>query len=195
MALVVGLGNPGPKYAGTRHNVGFMVVDRAAGRCRGKFTEQRYRADVARTARKSGPLVFVKPRTFMNDSGNAVGPAAAELCLPDLSDLLIVLDDVHLEFGRLRLRPGGSDGGHNGLASVIARMGTVRVPRLRVGIGGGEAYDRVDYVLDEFTDDEQDRLPEVIDRASDAVLAWFHQGINAAMNEVNVFLSEEEPES
>lgn len=194
MAVVVGLGNPGPKYAGTRHNIGFMVAERTAGRCRGKFTEQLYRSDVARTTRKGVPMMFMKPRTFMNESGNAVGPAATELCLPDFSDLLIVLDDVHLEFGRLRLRPGGSDGGHNGLASVIARLGTVQVPRLRIGIGGN-AYDRVDYVLGEFTDDEQDELPDVINRASDAVLAWFHKGINAAMNEVNVFSSEEEPES
>lgn len=193
MAVVVGLGNPGPKYARTRHNIGFIVADRSAERCRGRFTKYRYRSDVAITTRKGVSMTFMKPRTFMNESGNAVGPAAMELCLPDFSDLLIVLDDVHLDFGRLKLRPGGSDGGHNGLASVISRLGTVQVPRLRIGIGG-DAYDRVDYVLGEFTEDEQDRLPDVIDRASDAVLAWFHKGIDAAMNEVNAFSSEKELE-
>jgi len=192
MAVVVGLGNPGPKYAATRHNIGFLVVDCIAERCRCTFAEQRYRADVARTRRNGRSLVFVKPRTFMNESGNSVGPAATALCAPDMSDLLIVLDDVHLEFGRLRLRRGGSEGGHNGLASVLAQLGTTEVPRLRVGIGGANAVDRVEYVLGEFSAEEGDELPDVIGRASDAVMTWFYSGIDMAMNEVNRCLSEEE---
>ncbi len=128
----------------------------------------------------------------MNESGVSVGPASLELCSPNLSDLLIVLDDVHLEFGRLRLRPGGSDGGHNGLASVLARLGTDRVPRLRVGIGGATVNGRADYVLDKFDEDEQDQLPDIIERASESVLTWFYMGIEAAMNRFNKFSSEEE---
>ena len=192
MAVVVGLGNPGPKYAATRHNLGFMVVDRAAARCRSTFNEQRYRADVARTTRDSRPLVFVKPRTFMNESGSSVGLVAAALCAGDLSDLLVVLDDVHLGFGRLRLRRGGSDGGHNGLASVIGQLGTDNVPRLRVGIGGANESDRVQYVLGQFSDEEHNELPDVIERASDAVMVWFYRGIDVAMNKVNVAPPENE---
>jgi len=192
MAVVVGLGNPGPKYATTRHNMGFLVVGRVAERCRCTFAEQRYRADVARTRRDGRSLVFVKPRTFMNESGSSVGPAAVSLCAPDLSDLLIVLDDVYLEFGRLRLRRGGSDGGHNGLASVLTQLGTTEVARLRVGIGGANAVDRIEYVLGEFTLEERDELPTLIEQASDAVMMWFYSGINTAMNEVNRFLSQEE---
>ena len=192
MAVVVGLGNPGPKYAATRHNIGFMVVDRVAERCRCAFTEEMYRADVARATRQGRSVVFVKPRTFMNESGNSVGPAAMALCEPDMSDLLIVLDDVHLEFGRLRLRCGGGDGGHNGLASVLERLGTDDVPRLRVGIGGANAVDRVEYVLDEFSVEERDELPDVIERASDAVMVWFYRGIDVAMNKVNMAPAEDE---
>ena len=192
MAVVVGLGNPGPKYAATRHNMGFMVVDRMAERCRCPSAEQKYRADVTRTTRDSRPMVFIKPRTFMNESGYSVGPATTALCAPDLSDLLIVLDDVHLEFGRLRLRRGGGDGGHNGLASVLEQLGTEDVPRLRVGIGGTNTFDRVEYVLDEFSSEERDGLPDVIERASDAVMVWFYRGIDVAMNKVNMAPDEDE---
>jgi PTH1 family peptidyl-tRNA hydrolase len=172
--------------------MGFMVVDRVAERCRCASAEQKYRADVARTTRGGRPMVFVKPRTFMNESGYSVGPAAAALCAPDLSDLLVVLDDVHLEFGRLRLRRGGGDGGHNGLASVIEQLGTDNVPRLRVGIGGTNTFDRVEYVLDEFCDEELDELPDVIELASDAVMVWFYRGIDKAMNKVNMAPAEDE---
>ncbi len=191
MAVVIGLGNPGPKYAATRHNMGFMVVDRMAERCRCPSTEQQYRADVTRTTRDGRPIVFVKPRTFMNESGYCVGPATTALCAPDLSDLLIVLDDVYLEFGRLRLRRSGGDGGHNGLASVLEQLGTNEVPRLRVGIGGADAFDRVEYVLDKFSAEERDELPDVIERASDAVMVWFYRGIDVAMNKVNMAEGEE----
>jgi len=191
VAVVVGLGNPGSKYCATRHNMGFMVVDRLARRCKVRFTERRYRADVARTVRKGRSLVLVKPRTFMNESGRSVAAAAA-ICARDFSDLLIVLDDVYLEFGRLRLRRKGSDGGHNGLASVLEQCSTTEVPRLRVGIGGEDAADRIEYVLGEFTPEERELLPAIIEQACDAVLAWFHSGIDTAMNEINPPLHEEE---
>jgi len=174
--------------------MGYMVVDRVAERCRCTFDEQRYRADLARTTRGGQPLVLVKPRTFMNASGSSVGLVAAALCAPDLSDLLLVVDDVYLDFGRLRLRRGGGDGGHNGVASVIANVGTTDVPRLRVGIGGAECDNRVEYVLGRFTEQEMGELPDIIAKAGDAVLAWFYKGIDAAMNQVNVPTSEEDHE-
>ena len=176
-----GLGNPGERYAGTRHNIGFMVLDELAGRLRARFRSGSGRA-VARGNWRSDDIVLVKPLLYMNESGV---PVAEQLNRkPD--EFLVVCDDFALPFGRLRLRPGGSEGGHNGLASIIYRLGTDRFPRLRIGIGtppDGQGW--ADYVLEPFTSRERQLLPELIERAADACLMVPSEGIEQAMNRYN----------
>ncbi|MBX6341623.1 MAG: aminoacyl-tRNA hydrolase, partial [Thermomicrobiaceae bacterium] len=168
--LIAGLGNPGPKYARTRHNVGFMVVDELTRRLGPGERRRRFDAEIAEVPVPGGRLVLLKPQTFMNLSGNAVAPAARWYRVP-LERLLVVYDDLDLPFGQIRLRPSGSSGGHNGLTSVIQQLGTDRVPRLRVGISRPIQGTTVAYVLSRFSPEEERALPEVIARAADAALA------------------------
>jgi len=183
--LVAGLGNPGGQYRGTRHNVGFEVVDLLARRHGLAFESAPADAVLAKW-RTNGEVVLVaKALTFMNLSG----PAIAELVRyyrVSLADLLIVSDDVNLPLGRLRLRPGGSEGGHNGLRSVADALGTVDYPRLRIGVGRGDAQrDLADHVLARFEADEQSGIEGAIARAADAVEAWIQQGFETVMNAYN----------
>ena len=185
MKLVAGLGNPGGQYRGTRHNVGFEVVDLLARRHGLAFESAPADAVLAKW-RTNGEVVLVaKALTFMNLSG----PAIAELVRyyrVSLADLLIVSDDVNLPLGRLRLRPGGSEGGHNGLRSVADALGTVDYPRLRIGVGrGDERRDLADHVLARFEPDEQAGIEGAIARSADAVEAWIQQGFEAVMNAYN----------
>ncbi len=185
MKIVAGLGNPGGQYRGTRHNVGFEVVDLLAKR-HGLAFEAAPADAVQAKWRTNGEVVLVaKALTFMNLSG----PAIAELVRyyrVSLADLLIVSDDVNLPLGRLRLRPGGSEGGHNGLRSVADALGTVDYPRLRIGVGRGDAQrDLADHVLARFEADEQSGIEGAIARAADAVEAWIQQGFETAMNAYN----------
>ena len=185
MKLVAGLGNPGGQYRGTRHNVGFEVVDLLARRHGLAFESAPADAVLAKW-RTNGEVVLVaKALTFMNLSG----PAIAELVRyyrVSLADLLIVSDDVNLPLGRLRLRPGGSEGGHNGLRSVADALGTVDYPRLRIGVGRGDAQrDLADHVLARFENDELSGIEGAIARAADAVEAWIQQGFETAMNAYN----------
>jgi PTH1 family peptidyl-tRNA hydrolase len=179
--VVVGLGNPGPRYAGTRHNIGFMVVDRLAGS--GSWRDDAGRSQTA-TAEVAGlETHLVKPQTFMNRSGDAVVALQGQWGF-EPQEVLVVFDDFYLDFGRLRLRRGGSDGGHNGLASVLQRAGTEEVPRLRMGIGRvPEGEDDIDYVLADFGAQEQ--VEELVDRGCRAVEGWVAEGIEAAMNRFN----------
>jgi len=183
--LVAGLGNPGGQYRGTRHNVGFEVVDLLARRHGLAFESAPADAVLAKW-RTNGEVVLVaKALTFMNLSG----PAIAELVRyyrVSLADLLIVSDDVNLPLGRLRLRPGGSEGGHNGLRSVADALGTVDYPRLRIGVGRGDAQrDLADHVLARFEKDELSGIEGAIARAADAVEAWIQQGFETVMNAYN----------
>jgi PTH1 family peptidyl-tRNA hydrolase len=183
--LVAGLGNPGGQYRGTRHNVGFEVVDLLARRHGLAFESAPADAVLAKW-RTNGEVVLVaKALTFMNLSG----PAIAELVRyyrVSLADLLIVSDDVNLPLGRLRLRPGGSEGGHNGLRSVADALGTVEYPRLRIGVGRGDAQrDLADHVLARFENDELSGIEGAIARAADAVEAWIQQGFETVMNAYN----------
>ena len=185
MKIVAGLGNPGGPYRGTRHNVGFEVVDLLAKRHDLAFEAAPADAVQAKW-RTNGEVVLVaKALTFMNLSG----PPIAELVRyyrVSLADLLIVSDDVNLPLGRLRLRPGGSEGGHNGLRSVADALGTVDYPRLRIGVGRGDAQrDLADHVLARFEADEQSGIEGAIARAADAVEAWIQQGFETAMNAYN----------
>lgn len=178
---VIGLGNPGEKYAATRHNVGFMVVDTLARRLRGRFRRVPGRM-VCRREFAGSPLVLVKPLLYMNESGIPV----REQLQAEPDELLVVCDDIALPFGRLRIRPRGSDGGHNGLGSIIYRLGRDDFARLRVGVDApGPADDAVDYVLERFPSEQEAQLPELLGRAADACIAVVTQGLAAAMNRYN----------
>jgi PTH1 family peptidyl-tRNA hydrolase len=182
--IVVGLGNPGARYARTRHNVGWMVVDRLADRAgwggRGKARDA---ASVVWGRYEGLDLELVKPLTFMNESGAAVRKVLAREHAP-LEELLVVADDFALPFGRLRLRQAGSAGGHNGLRSIIGELGDQGFARLRVGIGEPGA-DAVDHVLATFSADERRHLDEILDAAADAVEDWARDGAARAANRWN----------
>jgi peptidyl-tRNA hydrolase, PTH1 family len=183
MVLIAGLGNPGPRYAGTRHNVGFEVVDMLAERHRLEWESAPADAVMAKW-RAAGALI-VKPLTFMNLSGHAVGELLRYFKI-DVTDLLIIVDDVQLDLGRLRARANGSAGGHNGLKSLIQQLGTDQFPRLRIGVGRGDARrDLADHVLATFDEDERSIVAESIGRAADAVEVFVAEGIGPMMNRFN----------
>jgi peptidyl-tRNA hydrolase, PTH1 family len=184
--IVVGLGNPGAQYEKTRHNIGWMVLDRLADRAgwtgRGRTRDA---ASVVQGRFNGLDLVLVKPLTFMNESGLAVRKVLAREHAP-LVEMLVVADDFALPFGKLRFREGGSAGGHNGLRSIIDELGNEKFSRLRVGIGepGDNA---IDHVLSQFGKGEKRRLTELLDAAADAVEAWARDGTSKAANHYNAF--------
>lgn len=185
MKLVVGLGNPGRRYDGTRHNVGFEVMDLVARRHGLVFAPWKDLADVAEWRRPEGRVWLMKPLTFMNLSGEAVGAHVAFYKL-DLADVLIVCDDVNLPVGKLRARLSGSDGGNNGLKSVAASLGTEDYGRLRIGVGRGDtARDLADHVLSRFAPEELPGIEEAVTRAADAIEQWIVDGTARVMNAVN----------
>lgn len=178
--LIVGLGNPGREYRETRHNVGFMILDQLAARERIEFrTEKSWQADVAR----AGNLVLCKPLTYMNLSGQSVRPLS-QFYKIEPAQVLVVLDDMALPLGKLRLRADGSAGGHNGLKSIIEHFGTQAVPRLRVGIGSA-GQGAVDHVLGRFTLEEKAPLEQSLERALEAIDCARTHGLEAAMNAYN----------
>jgi len=182
--LIVGLGNIGPEYALTRHNAGFMVLDRLAAQHGFAFTMTRL-VYTAKWQHKGKQLFFVKPTTFMNLSGKAVLYYMKQENIP-VDNVLIITDDKDLPFGKLRLKPKGSPGGHNGLRSIDELLGTQEYARLRVGIGNNFSKGRqVDFVLGEFPEDELIQLPDYLDRAGSAALAFCTMGIQMAMNNYN----------
>lgn len=194
--IVVGLGNPGRNYANTRHNLGFMVVDELARRAGESTARKRFRSELLETRHADGKLVLVKPQTYMNQSGHAVREALNWFRAP-VEQLLIVVDDLDLPYGQIRMRPGGSGGGHNGLRSIIEQTGEQQIPRLRLGIGRGPDQAKA-HVLSHFAPGEKESLGIVVEAAADTVELWLEQGISAAMNEVNArksVLSETEPGS
>ena len=183
MKLVVGLGNPGRRYEGTRHNVGFDVVDHLANAHRAEW-ESAPRGIDALMARWPA-VVLAKPLTFMNLSGTAI-VGLLQFYKVELNDLLVVVDDVNLELGRLRTRTGGSAGGHNGLKSAIAQLGTEDFARMRIGVGRGDARrDLADHVLTKFDRDEREDVAAAIGRAADAVELFVAEGIGPVMNRFN----------
>lgn len=187
MRIVVGLGNPGREYVGTRHNVGFMVADELARRVGAEGWRKKFRAELGEGLLPSGggKLLLVKPQTFMNLSGNAVGEVVRWYHTP-VEHLLVVQDDLDLPFAELRLRQRGSAGGQKGVASIIARLGTNEVTRLKIGIGrGGGRTDPSDHVLSHFSREEEAELPFLVGAAADAVERWARGGIDAAMNATN----------
>ncbi len=183
MKLIVGLGNPGRKYAGTRHNVGFDVVDALAARHGVEWEAAPAEALIAKW--RSAGVLIVKPLTFMNLSGFAVGDLLRYFKV-ELPDLLVVVDEAQLELGRLRTRGSGSAGGHNGLKSLIEQLGTEEFARLRLGVGRGDARrDLADHVLATFDKDEQPIMAEAIAKAADAAEVFVSEGLGPMMNRFN----------
>jgi peptidyl-tRNA hydrolase, PTH1 family len=183
MRLVIGLGNPGREYAQTRHNVGFFVVDELAKRHGAQGWKKRFRSELTEVAFAGQKLVLVKPQTYMNLSGHAAREAINWYHLP-LDDVLIVSDDLDLPFGTLRMRAQGSAGGHNGLGSIFEQVGTVKVPRLKIGIGRGRSTATA-HVLSRFSPEQEREMALLVERAADGVEAWAQNGIVEAMNDVN----------
>lgn len=179
--LLVGLGNPGREYRDTRHNIGFMVLDRLADSARAPWqTEKAWQTELAR----DGETLFCKPLTYMNLSGVAVSRVASFYKIPP-AEMLVVLDDMALPLGKLRLRGSGSSGGHQGLQSIIEHLGTEEVARLRVGIGAAEPGDAVGHVLGRFALEETAILRQSLDRVLEAIAAAQTRGLAAAMNAYN----------
>ena len=180
--IIVGLGNPGREYAETRHNVGFMVVDRLAARFGAVW-----KADKARKAElAAGPgVLLVKPQTYMNSSGESVGPLMRYFKFTP-GQVFVVYDDISFPVGAMRLRAGGSAGGHNGMKSLIAHLGTEKFPRLRVGIGVPGQKNMIGHVLGKFTPEERPLLEETLAKAEEAAFVTLKEGFQAAANRFNV---------
>lgn len=185
MKLIVGLGNPGAKYRQTRHNVGFAALDALALRYRVDFESAPADAMMAKARPAPGPVLLAKPLTFMNLSGHAVGDLVRYFRI-DLHDLFVIVDDANLPLARLRARARGSDGGHNGLKSIVAQLGTQEFARLRIGVGRGHLErDLADHVLSRFDPGEQDEIAAAIARAADAAEVFVTDGIGEVMNRFN----------
>ena len=184
MNVVVGIGNPGPRYTATRHNLGFRVVDRLAERYAIALSRRRFDALVGDGSAGARRVLLVKPQTYVNLSGSAVAPLMRWHKRP-LEDLLVVTDDLSLDLGKLRVRRRGSSGGHNGLRSIIECLGTDAFARVRIGIGRGRGSDPVAHVLGRFEPDEAPVAEGAIEQAVGAVETWLEQGIEAAMNACN----------
>ena len=184
MKLIVGLGNPGRRYNQTRHNLGFQVLDDLADRWNARVSRTKFQGLFGETQVNGEKIVLLKPQTFMNLSGQAVAEAVG-FYQTGLDDVLVVLDDMDLPLGCLRIRPGGSAGGHRGLKSVIERLGCRDVPRLRIGIGAVEGEKAIGHVLGRFSEDELPRVRRAVERAADAAEGWARDGLEAAQNRYN----------
>ncbi len=182
--FIVGLGNPGPQYAKTRHNIGFMVTDRLADQQRLDLNRCKFNARYGSGNAFGRSLLVMQPQTFMNLSGRAVRPAADFFQIPE-EQMLVVHDDLDLPFGTLKLKFGGGHGGHNGLRSLMTEGFKGQFVRLRFGIGRPTCPDTADYVLGRFTPEEQEWLPGLIDDAVLAIEKWITLGLQKAMNQVN----------
>ena len=183
--LIVGLGNPGREYCSSRHNVGFMLLDHLAERLGVTFSRLESKALVTKATDVENKLVLAKPQTYMNLSGQAVGSLVRFYKVP-LEHLLVAYDEVDLPLGSLRLRPGGGSAGHNGMQSIIEKLGTQQFPRLRVGVSRPPGrMEAADYVLQDFSKGETELLEDTLTRAVEAVFVFLRDGIVTAMNQFN----------
>jgi peptidyl-tRNA hydrolase, PTH1 family len=182
--IIFGLGNPGPQYEMTRHNVGYMVLDELVKRYNIFFKRGNGPFEISAYFYKDRQILLVRPLTFMNLSGEAASYLVHEYGFHDYSKLLVILDDINLPFGTLRLRPSGSDGGQRGLRSIIDALEDRGIPRLRIGIGNNFS-DAVDYVLSPFIAEEQENLPFILKHAVDAVESFIEEGIGLTMSRFN----------
>ena len=186
--LVVGLGNPGETYARTRHNLGFLVADLLAARLGSKFKAHKRSGAEVITGRLAGrSVVLAKPRCYMNESGRQVGPLAKFYSVPP-ADIIVVHDELDLEFGRIRLKLGGGEGGHNGVRSVAAGLGTTDFQRVRIGIGRPPGRkDPAAFVLENFTAAERPEIPTICEQAADATELLIELGLEPAQNRVHAW--------
>jgi PTH1 family peptidyl-tRNA hydrolase len=185
MKLIVGLGNPGPRYAATRHNAGWRVAEALAARAGAGAWREKFETLLAETRWGSARVVLARPVTYMNLSGQSVRELV-DFWKVERGDLLVVVDDLALDVGRIRLRPEGSAGGHNGLESIIAHLGHEQFARVRVGIGPmPPGADQAAFVLSEFSASERPVLEESIGRAADTAECWITKGLQEAMNRFN----------
>jgi PTH1 family peptidyl-tRNA hydrolase len=183
--LIAGLGNPGRQYKTSRHNIGFMLVNQLAAKLDITFSRVESRALVCKKKYKDRSIILAKPQTFMNLSGQAVGALVKFYKIP-LENLMVVYDDVDLPFGKIRIRPSGGSAGQKGVASIIERLGTREFPRLRLGLDRPPGrMQAASYVLRDFSQEEVDFLPEILDRGVDAVLTFVSLGLVTAMNQYN----------
>ena len=183
--LIIGLGNPGREYRDTRHNFGFMLIDRIAVRLNARGMKMQSKAIVMDTRYEDKKLILAKPQTYMNLSGQSVQGLAHFYKIPN-ENLIVVSDDLDLPFGTIRIRGTGGPGGQRGLGSIIEKLGTKDVPRLRLGIGRPPGrMDPAAYVLQNFSKDDMKELSGVLDRGADAVFAFVDHGLNKAMNDFN----------
>jgi PTH1 family peptidyl-tRNA hydrolase len=182
--VIVGLGNPGPKYRNTRHNLGFVVLDLLAEQLRVASAREKSGGLVSEGLHVGERVMLVKPLTFMNRSGDCVAPLVRNK-VDSLEDVLVITDDVNLPLGKLRLRPGGSAGGHNGLKSLIERLGSQEFPRVRMGVGQSGGRELADHVLSRFHPDEGPEVDRMVKLAAEAALCFVAQGIEKAMNQFN----------
>jgi peptidyl-tRNA hydrolase, PTH1 family len=185
MKLIAGLGNPGPEYAGTRHNVGWMVLDAFAEKFRIRIDKHEKNAMTGEGRVAGGSVLVAKPLTYMNLSGDAVR-LLANAYTESLDDLIVVYDDIDLPLGKLRIRANGSAGTHNGMRSIVSALASETFPRLRIGIGGVDSAGRLrDYVLGEFTADEEPVVKQAVERSVDALFLFCRGDLKRAMNEFN----------
>jgi PTH1 family peptidyl-tRNA hydrolase len=186
--LVVGLGNPGPVYAKTRHNLGFMVADLLAGRMGSAFkVHKKSGAEVATGRLGDRSVVLAKPRTYMNESGRQVGPLAKFYSISP-ADIVVIHDELDIDFGRIRLKLGGGEGGHNGLRSVAAALGTKDFQRVRIGVGRPPGrQDAAAFVLDPFNAVERKEVPTICEQAADATELLLKVGLEPAQNTVHAW--------
>ena len=185
MRVIAGLGNPGPRYAGTRHNIGFAVIDALADRLRVKAGGKAHGAFVGKARISGEEALLVKPQTFMNRSGDAVRPIL-DGARSDPAELIVIHDDLDLPLGRIRVKKSGGGGGHNGVASIIAALGTGGFVRVRLGVGRPlDGRDPADYVLSNFSRDELETVRKTVETAVDAVVSIVIEGPDKAMNRFN----------
>lgn len=183
--LLVGLGNPGRQYENTRHNIGFMLMNRLAEKLGESFSKLESKALIAKCTYQEQRLVLAKPQTFMNLSGRAVSSLLRYYKVP-VTNLLVTYDEVDLPLGTLRMRPSGGSAGHKGMQSIVEQLGTEEIPRLRIGVGRPPGrMEAADYVLQNFSREEAEELTILLDTAAEAVLTFVSGGLEKAMNQYN----------
>ncbi len=185
LKLIVGLGNPGKEYADTRHNLGFTAVDILASKWGEKIKTKKFKSLITEICLTEGKVILVKPQTFMNLSGEAVSLIRGFYKI-EMSDILVITDDMALEPGRIRLRAKGSAGGHNGLADIISKLGSQDFARLRIGIGKSPFPESRNYVLGRISGEEKPLLTKACETAAECSKKWLEDGIDKAMTEYNV---------
>lgn len=185
MYIIAGLGNPGKEYDKTRHNAGFMVIDRLSDKYNIDVNDEKFKGLLGKGVIEGNKVIIVKPQTYMNNSGECLR-AVMDYYKADIDDLIVVFDDISLEPGKLRLRPKGSAGGHNGIKSIIAHLGSDQFKRVKFGVGDKpKGWDLVDWVLGRFKAEDEDAISEGIDRACDALACIMNEGIESGMNRYN----------